>query len=694
MPFPAVARMTRRAAYFAVAYAFLASVSRSLNASAQQNQTYDLGSFDRQTGCVYASVVVTAGPGGAGTNFTVECGGDDPQTLAWQCHFNRSDFVGPAYTLTDVTVLGLSSATPYSQRCTGDLTVDPLDSIHTANQDVAEKLAAFINSNLFSGSRPAPVSAKPVKNVEQSLTCAKRSAQTGPIRAWVEQGNSGDCVLFLKDTGAYPVAVDDVNIFNCVNVALGCNRSHFALHETVIRFGDPHLGYPYGLQIPVSPASCMTGCNGNQVRFSWSIAYTNVTPTALQNLGSAYLYGKGVKQDYKKALDYLRQAASSGSADADVDLGYMYEFGLGTPIDRNAAFRYYLRAAERNVPAALNHVGGSYLLGIGTSKNIGRAIEYLTKAANAGFPYAWDRLGNIYEYGNGVPTNYVAAVGDFRRGSAAGNADSEADLGYMYAAGNGVPRDYGAAMIWFQKAAAQGNPYGVANVANFYARGLGAAGTGDNVQQLANLRSTVGKTGGYSEEVMGWIYEHGLLGLSVDLPTAFTWYTKGAQQGNNLARTQLPILLAEVAPTADQWLNDHVEGAETQYDDANNGAMTLRVTTFKVNNCILSYEDTFDTTSSSAPPGNHTLQLNLATAMDPPLGSMNKENAIGESSIAYYGPSLRALSGNLPLFQNGHPDLPYRYHVVPLPNLALAQAATFYLTASIHSCKAQPAKST
>ncbi len=118
----------------------------------------------------------------------------------------------------------------------------------------------------------------PQRAVHRPVSCESRSAQTGPLYGFVEQTASGSCVLYLENNSDSPVAVDDVNVFNCVNVGIGCGRSHFALHETVIRpHANPHLGYPYGLLITVTPASCMPGCTGRFVTFSWSVAWTVVS---------------------------------------------------------------------------------------------------------------------------------------------------------------------------------------------------------------------------------------------------------------------------------------------------------------------------------------------------------------------------------------------------------------------------------
>ena len=46
-------------------------------------------------------------------------------------------------------------------------------------------------------------------------------------------------------------------------------------------------------------------------------------------VGTAYMLGEGVPQDYKAALDWLRKAAERGDGLGELALGMMYERGQG-----------------------------------------------------------------------------------------------------------------------------------------------------------------------------------------------------------------------------------------------------------------------------------------------------------------------------------------------------------------------------
>ncbi|HHF0499545.1 TPA: tetratricopeptide repeat protein, partial [Haemophilus influenzae] len=68
---------------------------------------------------------------------------------------------------------------------------------------------------------------------------------------------------------------------------------------------------------------------------------------AQYNLGVMYGNGRGVKQDYFKAVNWYRKAAEQGHADAQLNLGYMYEKGRGVKQDDFEAVKWYRQAAEQ-----------------------------------------------------------------------------------------------------------------------------------------------------------------------------------------------------------------------------------------------------------------------------------------------------------------------------------------------------------
>jgi TPR repeat protein len=50
-------------------------------------------------------------------------------------------------------------------------------------------------------------------------------------------------------------------------------------------------------------------------------------------LGSVFLIGQGVTQDYAESVKWLRRAADQGHSGAQFVLGGMYAVGRGVPLD-------------------------------------------------------------------------------------------------------------------------------------------------------------------------------------------------------------------------------------------------------------------------------------------------------------------------------------------------------------------------
>ena len=78
--------------------------------------------------------------------------------------------------------------------------------------------------------------------------------------------------------------------------------------------------------------------------------------TAQGKLGELYYSGRGVKKDYRKAIEWFRKAAGQGYAFAQYDLGYMFEEGLGVDQDYREAIKWYRKAADQGHANAQNQL--------------------------------------------------------------------------------------------------------------------------------------------------------------------------------------------------------------------------------------------------------------------------------------------------------------------------------------------------
>lgn len=65
----------------------------------------------------------------------------------------------------------------------------------------------------------------------------------------------------------------------------------------------------------------------------------------MTELGDMYYAGKGVRQDYQKAMEYYQKACDEGYPYAFYSLGFMYWKGQGTLPDKEKAQEYLSQAA-------------------------------------------------------------------------------------------------------------------------------------------------------------------------------------------------------------------------------------------------------------------------------------------------------------------------------------------------------------
>lgn len=87
-------------------------------------------------------------------------------------------------------------------------------------------------------------------------------------------------------------------------------------------------------------------------------------PAAQVNLGLLYEEGKGVEQDYAKALTWYRRAAAQDYAEAQYRLGLLHETGRGVGEDPAEAVAWYRRAALGRDTEAMESLGRLYADGV------------------------------------------------------------------------------------------------------------------------------------------------------------------------------------------------------------------------------------------------------------------------------------------------------------------------------------------
>ncbi len=167
----------------------------------------------------------------------------------------------------------------------------------------------------------------------------------------------------------------------------------------------------------------------NRENLSACIDLANATgDSRLQfRLGVTFANGEGVEQDFAKALEWFRHAATNGN------------------------------------PKAQNSLGLMYLNGVGVQTDFAEAFEWFQKAVRNGSVWAQNSLGLMYVNGAGVQRDPAKAFEWFSKGAELGHSEAQNNLGVMYLLGDGVQRDYVIAFMWHSLAAKQGNKLAIRN---------------------------------------------------------------------------------------------------------------------------------------------------------------------------------------------------------------------------------------
>lgn len=130
---------------------------------------------------------------------------------------------------------------------------------------------------------------------------------------------------------------------------------------------------------------------------------------AQYSLGWMYASGYGLKNDYREAAKWFREAAVQGHAQAQSSLGRLYEDGLGVPKDIQSYLKWTRKSADQGSMEAQSSLGMTYFLGEDIEKDGREAEKWFRRAAEQGSPWAMRALVNMYYKGDGIPVNHFQA---------------------------------------------------------------------------------------------------------------------------------------------------------------------------------------------------------------------------------------------------------------------------------------------
>ena len=156
--------------------------------------------------------------------------------------------------------------------------------------------------------------------------------------------------------------------------------------------------------------------------------------------------------------------AEKGDPNAQNYLGMMYFQGRGVGQDFAKALEWFHKSAKKGHASAMNNIGIIYYTGKGVLQNYAAAMEWFTKSAQKDYPDAQYNLGLMYYHGrsdpfdnSGAPQDFEKALHWFRKAAALGHASAHNNIGIMYFKGQGVEQDFQEAFIWNWLAIEMGN---------------------------------------------------------------------------------------------------------------------------------------------------------------------------------------------------------------------------------------------
>ena len=122
----------------------------------------------------------------------------------------------------------------------------------------------------------------------------------------------------------------------------------------------------------------------------------------MHNLAVCYAEGKGVAQDYKKAIKLYEKAAKKNYIESQIELADMYIQGQGTKKDFKKAIKWLEKAAKQANVNASSASDAMYLIatcyfygGNGIKKDLVKAKEWMQKSAALGNESAINSLPNL-----------------------------------------------------------------------------------------------------------------------------------------------------------------------------------------------------------------------------------------------------------------------------------------------------------
>lgn len=254
----------------------------------------------------------------------------------------------------------------------------------------------------------------------------------------------------------------------------------------------------------------------------------------------------GLEPDTKEAFNLYQAAAKAGHAQAAYRTAFCCEMGAGegggTRQDYAKAVQWYRRAATLGDASGMYKLGIILLKGLlGQQRNVGESVTWLKRACdNTGEqenPHAMHELATLYESSNANPEVRNKVVADdgyalelFQRAAKGGHKLAQFRLGQAYEYGQlGVTIDNRTSIAWYSKAAAQGEHQAELALSGWYLTGAEGILEHSDMEAYLWARKAASSEPPLAKAMfaMGYFTETGI-GCPASLEEARKWYARAA----------------------------------------------------------------------------------------------------------------------------------------------------------------------
>jgi TPR repeat protein len=159
-------------------------------------------------------------------------------------------------------------------------------------------------------------------------------------------------------------------------------------------------------------------------------------------------------------------------------------------------------------------------------KHSAEDVKNLMVKANTGDRIAQEELAGAYQSGEGIAKSEDKAVIWYKKAALQGCASSQRLLAYHYL----EAKDYKNAFYWFEKSAKAGDKVAQFRLSGMYLNGEGIDKSTEKAFYW--LEKGAQQHYFYSSIVMAGTYIHGNYGIKKNIPEAFKWYDKAAEDGD------------------------------------------------------------------------------------------------------------------------------------------------------------------